>query len=166
MRTPEEKDEVPDPHKRGSAGSPLGSTSAKPRAGSRGGSAGSPLGSTSAKPRAGSRGCRPNPQAIRRIDLPNIGATTVSISLRTENLKVNPPYSAGHLTAVWRIKCRKASPSGVQNYGILYFLVFSFHFSVFLEWLGYRSKQELKTPTIGVSPCMRGPDTNIITAIM
>ena len=146
MRTPEEKDEVPDPHKRGSAGSPLGSTSAKPR--------------------AGSRGCRPNPQAIRRIDLPNIGATTVSISLRTENLKVNPPYSAGHLTAVWRIKCRKASPSGVQNYGILYFLVFSFHFSVFLEWLGYRSKQELKTPTIGVSPCMRGPDTNIITAIM
>jgi hypothetical protein len=27
------------------------------------------------------------------------------------------------------------------------------------EWLGYRSKQEFKTPTIGVSPCMRGPDT-------
>ena len=70
--------------------------------------------------------CRPNPQAIMRIDLLDSGATIASISL----------------------PCRVSEAISRTP-----------------EWLGYRSKQELKTPTIGVSPCMRAPDTTIFTAV-
>ncbi|MCJ7674705.1 MAG: hypothetical protein MUO33_06075, partial [Sedimentisphaerales bacterium] len=70
-----------------------------------------------------------------RINLPDSGATIANISLA----------------------CRKSGPSIVNCQ--LSIVNSPSHIPT---WLGYRSKQEFKTPTAGVRPRTRGPDTAVI----